>query len=110
VLQLKTANYDAPAIAAVVLYFRNKGQLSPFVVVENQDTLASAAIRYQESDDAQNWTDISNTTATVNPGESNGQVVQSARSFIALHAGGNVKLAVSLIQQVNGAPINIGDA
>jgi hypothetical protein len=110
VLGLKTADYDAPAIAAVVLYFRNKGNLSPYLVVENLDALASAAIRFQESDDAQNWTDIPNTTATVNPGESNGQVVQSARTFIALHAGGNVKLSVGLVQQVNGSPVNLGEA
>ncbi|HUU94945.1 MAG TPA: hypothetical protein VM487_04330 [Phycisphaerae bacterium] len=109
-LQLKTADYNAPAIAAAILYFRNKGNLAPLVVVENLDASASAAIRYQESDDAQNWTDISNTTATVNPGESNGQVVTSARSFIALHAGGNVKLSVGLVQQINGAPTNLGDA
>jgi hypothetical protein len=108
VLQLKNAVYDAPAIADVVLYFRNAGNLSPYIVVENLDGAASAAIRYQESDDGSNWTDISNTTATVNPGESNGQVVQSARTFIALHAGGNVKLSVGLIQQINGAPVNRG--
>ena len=77
-LGLKTADYDAPAIAAVVLHFRNKGNLAAYVVVENLDAAASAAIRYQESDDASSWTDISNTTATVNPGESNGQIVLSA--------------------------------
>lgn len=109
-LGFKTADYNAPAIAAAVLYFRNKGNLAPYLVIENLDGSASAAIRYQESDDAQNWTDIANTTATVNPGESNGQVVTSARTYIALHAGGNVKLSVSLVQQVNGSPVNLGDA
>jgi hypothetical protein len=110
VLALKTADYDAPAIAGIVLDFTNNGNLAPYVVVENLGTTASAAIRFQESDDGQNWTDIPNTTATVNPGESNGQVVTSARARIALHAGGNVKLSVSVIRQVNGAPTNLGAA
>jgi hypothetical protein len=108
VLALKTADYDAPAIAARVVEFANSGDLASYVVVENLDTLASAAIRYQESDDGQNWTDIANTTATVNPGESNGQIVTSARARIALHAGGNIKLSVAVIRQVNGAPTNLG--
>jgi hypothetical protein len=108
VLKLATGDYDAPAIAAVVFQFSNSGDLAPYVVVENQDDTASAAIRYQESDDGQTWTDIANTTATVNPGESNGQVVTSARARIALHAGGNVKLSVAVIRQINGAPTNLG--
>lgn len=107
-LKLETVDYDAPAIAAVVMQFNNSGDLAPYLVVENQDALASAAIRYQESDDGQNWTDIANTTATVNPGESNGQIVTSGRARIALHAGGNVKLSVAVIRQVNGAPNNLG--
>jgi len=108
VLKLETGDYDAPAIAAVAVQFINSGDLSPYIVVENLNALASAAIRYQESDDGQNWTDIANTTATVNPGDSNGQIVASARARIALHAGGNVKLSVAIIRQVNGAPANLG--
>lgn len=107
-LKLETADYDAPAIAGVVMSFQNSGNLAPYLIVENLNTLASAAIRYQESDDGQNWTDISNTTATVNPGESNGQIVTSARARIALHAGGNVKVSVAVIRQVNGAPTILG--
>jgi len=108
VLKTETGQYDAPAIAGIVLTFANSGNLAPYAVLENLDALASAAIRYQESDDGQNWTDIANTTATINPGESNGQVVTSARARIALHAGGNVKLSVAVIRQVNGAPLNLG--
>ena len=107
-LKLETGDYDAPAIAAVVMQFTNSGDLSPYLVVENQDALASAAIRYQESDDGQNWTDIVNTTATVNPGESNGQVVTSSRARVALHAGGNIKLSVTVIRQINGSPVILG--
>lgn len=107
-LKLEKGDYDAPAIAGVVMRFPNSGSLSPYLVVENLDALASAAIRYQESDDGQNWTDIANTTATVNPGESNGQIVTSARARIALHAGGNVKLSVAVIRQINGAPTDLG--
>ena len=107
-LKLETGAYNAPAIATVVMQFINSGDLAPYMVVENLDALASAAIRYQESDDGQNWTDIANTTATVNPGASNGQLVASARARIALHAGGNIKMSVSIVRQINGAPTNLG--
>ena len=107
-LKLETGDYNAPAIADVVMQFTNSGDLAPYLVVENLDALASAAIRYQESDDGQTWTDIANTTATVNPGASNGQIVTSARARIALHAGGNVKMSVSVIRQINGAPTILG--
>lgn len=109
-LALHTAIYDAPAIADRVVEFRNTGDLAPYVVVENLDGAASCAIRYQESDDGSTWTDIAGTTQTVNPGESNGQIVVSARARIALHAGGNVSISFGLVRQVDGAPVNLGTA
>lgn len=107
-LSLKSASYLAPAIAGRVVEMQNNGDLSPYIVVENLDGSASAAIVYQESDDGVNWTDIAGTTATVNPGVSNGQIVQSTRRLIALHAGGNVRLDVSVIRVVDGSPGDLG--
>jgi hypothetical protein len=106
----KAAVYTAPAIAARIVEFANNGDIPPYCVVENIDALASAAIRYQESDDGSNWTDIPNTVATVNPGTINAQVVTTTRSRIALHAGGNVKVTFTVERHVNGAPNNLGVA
>lgn len=104
----KRAVYLAPAIAARVVEFQNNGDLPPYVTVENLDGVASAAIVYQESDDGVNWSDIAGTTATVNPGQSNGQIVVTTRRLIALHAGGNVNVSVSVTRQINGAPGDLG--
>jgi len=104
----KRAVYLAPSIAARVVEFQNNGDLAPYCVVENLDGVASAAIVYQESDDGVNWSDIAGTTATVNPGQGNGQIITSIRRLIALHAGGNVSLTVSVTRQVNGAPADLG--
>jgi len=112
VLSTKVAVYDAPAIADRILQLNNTG--TPYVVVENQDPAsggASAAIRFQESDDGTNWTDIPDTSATVLPGgKSVATSVLSSRARIALHAGGNVKLLVSVIRTVDGSPIDLGAA
>ena len=107
-VSLKDANYTAPAIAARVVEFQNNGDLPPYIVVENLDGTASAAIVYQESDDGVNWADIPTTVATVNPGLSDGQIVTSTRRKLALHAGGNVLLKVSVLRVVNGAPPDLG--
>lgn len=109
-LNLKLAEYTAPALATRVVTFHNNGDLPPYCVVENLDATASAAIRYQESDDGASWTDVAGTTATVNPGTSNGQIVVSAKRLIALHAGGNVKLAFAGVRQVDGSPTDLGVA
>jgi len=109
-LALKTVIYTAPAIADRVVEFRNNGDLSPYCVVENLDAVASAAIRFQESDDGSTWTDIPNTTKTINPGASDGQIVTSSRARIALHAGGNVQVSFGLVRQVDGAPVDLGTA
>jgi len=106
----KTAVYTAPAIAGVVAQFANSGDLPPYCVVENLDGVASAAIKYQESDDGTTWTDIAGTTATVNPGASDGQRVVASRARIALHAGGNVQIVFSVTRQVDGAPLDLGVA
>ncbi len=109
-LGVKTVTYSAPAIAARVAEFTNNGDLAPYCVVENLDGTASAAIRYQESDDGNTWTDIAGTTRTVNPGKSDGQLVVSTKRLIALHAGGNVRISLGLIRQVDGAPTDLGVA
>jgi len=110
VLSTKSAVYQAPAIAQRVVEFANAGDLPSYCVVENLDPSASAPIRYQESDDGTTWTDIAGTTATVNPGESDGRQVVASRARIALHAGGNVKLKFSVTRQVDGSPVNLGTA
>jgi hypothetical protein len=103
--------YIAPAIAARVLQFNNNGSQPPVVVVENLSTGASAAIRFQESDNAVDWTDIPDTSATVMPGgESVQTVVNSSRARIALHAGGNVSLLVTVNRTIKGSPTDLGAA
>ena len=109
-LSSKTAVYDAPAIAGQVVEFSNQGALPPYILVQNLDTLASSAIKYQESNDKSTWTDIAGTTATVNPGDSNGQQVVTSMAFIRLHAGGNLKLLVSVNRAINGSPLDLGTA
>lgn len=108
-LDHKTAQYTAPSVAARVVEWFNNGN-GTVVVVENLDALASASIQYQDSDDGANWTTVTGTAATVNPGLSNIQIVASARARLALHAGGNVKLNIHVIRQVNGAPNSLGVA
>lgn len=114
-VDVRPGSYDAPAIAERVLEFFNNGDTNPIVIVENLDpaTGASAAIRFQESDTGNpaDWTDIPDTVATVLPGGSNVQtVLNSSRSRLALHAGGNVKLLVTVIRTVKGSPTNLGAA
>ena len=110
-LDVKPGVYDAPAIAARIVEFLNNGNTAPVVYVENVDTLASAAIRFQESDNGVDWTDIPDTSATVLPGgEVVVTIINSSRARIALHAGGNVKLLVTVIRSIKGAPTNLGAA
>jgi|CXWL01.1.fsa_nt_gi hypothetical protein len=106
----KSAYYTAPAIAARIVEFKNNGSLPPYVVVENLGTTASASVIYQESDDGSTWTDIASTTTTVNPGTSNGQKITSTKAHLALKAGGNVPLLVSVHRTVNGSPASLGAA
>lgn len=113
-LHLQTLAVTAPAIAGRVLEFFNNGNHEPVVIVENQDAAvggASAAIRFQESDNGVDWTDIPDTAATVMPGGDSVQtLVSSSRARIALNAGGNVPLNVHLIRTVKGSPTNLGTA
>jgi hypothetical protein len=106
--------YSAPAIAARVLQFHNNGSQPPVVIVENLSPSvggASAAIRFQESDNGVDWTDIPDTSATVMPGgESVQTVVNSSRARIALHAGGNVSLLVTVVRTIKGSPVDLGAA
>jgi|GEM_PF-1912549 len=108
-IDVKTSlKYTAPASAAIVVEFRNDGNLNPYVVVENKDGVNSIAAKYQESDDGVTWTDIAGTNVNIGPGDADGQVVVSSRARIALHAGGNADLLFSLIRQVNGDPTDMG--
>lgn len=109
-LSSKTAVYTAQSVAGRVFQMMNSLDLAPYIVVENTDGLASCPIRYEESDDGSTWTPISGTAANVNPGKSDGQIVVTSRRLIALFAGGNVKIQVSVVRQVNGAPLDLGVA
>lgn len=106
----KTAVYTAPSIGARIVEFFNSADEAPVCTVENLDALASASIRYQESDDGTTWTDIANTSATVDPMKSDTQEVASSRSRIALFATGNVRLMFTAARQVNGSPTHLGTA
>ena len=106
----KQATYLAPAIAQRIVEFQNDGDLPPHVLIENTGSAASAGIRFQESDNGSNWSDISNTTATVLPGGSNQKLVVSTKARLALYAQGNVPLSVTVTKQVNGSPTNLGVA
>lgn len=113
-VDVKSGVYFAPAIAARIVEFLNNGNNPPVVVVENQAPAvggASAAIRFQESDNGVDWTDVPDTSATVLPGgDSVVTTVTSSRARIALHAGGNVSLLVVLMRTVKGSPDNLGAA
>lgn len=103
--------YDAPAVADRIMIFHNP-TLPPVVIVEHFDgtEINSSAIKFQESNDGSSWSDIAGTNATINPGLSNTQTISSGQARLALHAGGNVKLRVTLIRQVDGAPLDLGVA
>lgn len=107
---IKNATYLAPSIAARIVEFRNDGDTPPSVLIENTGSSASAGIRFQESDNGTNWTDISNTSATILPGGSNQQYIVSQRSRLALYAQGNVPLSVTVTKQVDGSPEDLGTA
>lgn len=106
----KTAVYTAPAVAARVVEFYNSADLPPYVVVENLDAGVSVPIKFQESDDGTNWTDIAGTTKTVGPSQSVSTEVVTSKARIALHAGGNASILVTVGRTVNGAPTNLGSA
>jgi len=104
----KTTTIDAPSVATQVITFRNDGNLPPIVLVENLDDSASAAIKYQERDSGA-WLDVAGTTATVLPEASNAQMLSGATlREIALHAGGNLKLLVTVIRQEDGEVADLG--
>lgn len=105
----KCTTIDAPSVASQVITFRNDGDMPPVVIVENLDGVASAAIKFQERDSGA-WVDITGTSTTVNPGNSNIQLLATATlREIALHAGGNVKLLVTVIRQEDGEVSDLGN-
>ena len=107
-LSLKSAEYLAPSIAAIVVEFNNNGDLPAYVVIENVDSGNSAAIRFQEGDNGNDFTDIPGAVDTVIPGKSIGRLLTSSKRLISVHAGGNVRLKISLIRQVDGSPGDLG--
>lgn len=106
--------FEAPAIASRVVQFYNNGFTKPVVIVENLDPAvggSSAAVRLQESDNGVDWTDVPDTSSTIMPGgESVLIVASSGRARLALHAGGNVSLLVSIIRTIKGSPTDLGAA
>ena len=105
----KVTTILAPAIASQAVWFRNDGNLPAVVTVENLDDSSSAAIKYQEKDSGV-WVDIAGATATVLPGASDTQIISGATlRNIALHAGGNVKLLVTVTRQEDGEVADLGN-
>ena len=109
-LSQKSESYTAPSIQARVAEFLNNGDLSPYVVVENLGTSASVSIQYQESDNGSDWSPIDNTSRSINPEKSDGQVVVSNKRLIAVAASGGQRIRVSVIRQVNGPVTDLGSA
>lgn len=108
-LDVKSGTVAAPAVAGRILEFRNEGNLPPIVIVENLDGSASASIKYQESDGS-SWSDIPGTPATINPHQSDAQMITGAtQRDIALFAGGNVKLLIHVIRQADGELYDYGN-
>ena len=107
---IKNTTVQAPSIAARIIEFRNDGDLAPIVLIENTGQGLSAAIRFQESDNGSNWSDVANSADTVLPGSSTQQIVVSTKARLALYAQGNVPLSVTVIKQVNGSPTDLGVA
>jgi hypothetical protein len=105
---LKSTVISAPAIATRIIEFRNDGNLPAYVVVENLDGSASCPIEYQESDGS-GWSTIAGTPATINPGHSDGQIVVATQRDIALFAGGDVDLLVTVLRQEDGKPYDLGN-
>ena len=101
-LDVKPQSIPAPGIGARILTIFNNASLPPYIVVENKDASLSAAIEYQESDDDSTWSTIVGTSKSISPGQSDGQVVTSAKRQIALFAQGNVLLDVHPVRHYNG--------
>ena len=100
---LKTNSFgiksDGAGARAVI--FRNDSSIPPYVIVENKDLALAVSIEYQESDDGVTWTVITGTSAAINAGLSNGQIVQSSRRLLALFSLGAVDLDVHVIKNQN---------
>lgn len=113
-VDIKTGDYDAPAIGERIVEFLNNGSNPPIAIVENGSPAvggATASVRFQESDNGSDWTDIADTVASIPPGGKN--VVRSLvsqRARLALYASGNVPLLVTVIRTVDGSPENLGAA
>ena len=106
----QTVYYDVPAIGAIISEFRNNGSNPPVVVVENLSPNATASIRFQESDNGQDWTDIADTVASIPPGKNVVRTLVSLRARLAIFGSGNVPVLVTLIRTVDGSPADLGAA
>jgi hypothetical protein len=106
----KSAVYAVLSIGGRVTRFDNNGDLPAYCKVENLDAGNGVAVKYQDSDNGSDWSDITGTNANVSPRASNGQSVVSVKRFIALFASGNASVKFSVERQVNGAPDNLGSA
>ena len=106
----KSESYLAPSVQARVMELNNNGDVPPTIIIENIGTAASASIVIEESDDGTTWTPLAGTTKAINPGKSCSQIITSVKRKLALSAGGNVRLLVTVIRQVNGPVNDLGTA
>ena len=102
-------NTQGSAIGAEVLKFRNNSPNNPSVTIRNNDPTISLSIEWRDSDDGTTWTTISGTSATITPGNSDTQLVNSTKRLIALFAVCNVSLDYHVARQYNlsGALIDL---
>lgn len=107
---LKTERYTAPATQTRVAQFNNDGSIAPFVTVSNLGTANGVAIVFQEDDGSGNWTDITGTTKSINPGQSVALSVVTTQRLIALAAQGNEPILVSVNRTINGPVTDLGPA
>jgi hypothetical protein len=102
-LKFVSLSLTAPGAGSQVMLFRNDAK-SIYCAVENKDEAISATVKYQESSDGTTWSDITGTTATISPGQVNGQIVTSVAPYLALYAQGDVLIEVGLLRQFTFVP------
>jgi len=97
-----TQSMIAPGVGARILRVDN-AEIPPYFLIENKDASLGVAIHYEESYDGTTWAQIVGTSVSINPGQSNGQLVSSSARYIALFAQGtDVRIDVGVDRQLNG--------
>lgn len=100
-LKTETLTVLSTGLGGRVLIFNNDGVIPPHVIIQNLDDTSSAAIQYQESQDGSTFTNLTGTNVTINPRNSNGQIITSSQRYIAVHSVGAVNLEISVIRKRN---------